>query len=160
MPRPSTRRQGTRAHILRASSQTVQMERPSSVTAVHQFGALVVLGATIALLVAAAWSWRTGRRTGDRTDHRFAVDRLLLLAEALVAVQLGIGGLVLATGERPSDPLHLLYAVAALVTLPVGWAWGGRPDRSGSASRRRRDGWILIATAVLLGVELRLFATG
>ena len=129
-------------------------------TAAHQFGALAIIGVTIALAVAAAWSWVTGRRTGGRLDHRFAVDRLLLAVEALVAVEIGLGGLLLATGGRPADPLHLLYGVAALVTLPIGWAWGGRPDRAGPATRSRRDGWLLLATLILLGVELRLVMTG
>ena len=128
--------------------------------AAHQVAALAILGVTIALLGAAGWSWATARRTLGRDDHRFAVDRLVLAVETLVAVEVGLGGLLLATGERPADTLHLLYGVAALVTLPVGWWWGGRPNRSGAISRRRRDGWLILATAILVGVELRLLATG
>jgi len=130
------------------------------VAAAHQVAALATIGVTIALLGAAAWSWVAARRTDGRLDHRFAVDRLALAVEAFIAVNVGLGGLLLATGERPSDPLHLLYGVAALVTVPVGWWWGGRPDGSGATSRRRRDGWLLLAVAILVGVELRLVATG
>jgi hypothetical protein len=130
------------------------------VAAAHQVAALATIGVTIALLGAAAWSWVAARRTDARLDHRFAVDRLALAVEAFIAVNVALGGLLLATGERPSDPLHLLYGVAALVTLPVGWWWGGRPDGSGATSRRRRDGWLLLAVAILVGVELRLVATG
>ena len=126
----------------------------------HQVAALAILGVTIALLGAAAWSWAVARRTGGRRDHRFSVDRLLLAVEAFVALDVGLGGLLLATGDRPSDALHLLYGVAALVTLPAGWWLGGRPDRSGAISRRRRDGWLLLAAAILVGIELRLVATG
>jgi len=130
-----------------------------NVAAAHQVAALAILGVTIALLGAAVWSW-AGARTAGRDDHRFAVDRLVLAVETLVAVEIGLGGLLLATGERPADPLHLLYGVAALVTLPVGRWWGGRPDRSGAINRRRRDGWLILAAAILVGVELRLLATG
>ena len=129
-------------------------------TSAHQLLAFAVIAVTIALLAACLWSWSAGRSSGGERDHRFAVDRLLLAVEALVAVQIALGGLLLATGQRPSDPLHLLYAVASIVTVPIGWAWGGRPDRSGVVSRRHRDGWLVIAAAILLGIELRLLATG
>jgi len=130
------------------------------VAAAHQVAALAILALTITLLGAAAWSWIAARRTEGQRDHRFAVDRLALAVEALVALNVGLGGLLLATGDRPSDALHLLYGVAALGTLPIGWWWGGRPDPSGAISRGRRDGWLLLAAAILVGVELRLVATG
>jgi hypothetical protein len=145
---------------VRRSSPTVQREARSNVTSAHQLLAFAIMAITVALLATCLWSWLAARRSGGEQDHRFAVDRLVLLVEAVVAVQIGIGGLLVATGDRPSDPLHLLYGVAALATLPVGWAWGGRPDRTGAVSRRHRDGWLLIATGILLGVELRLLATG
>jgi hypothetical protein len=131
-----------------------------NVAAAHQVAAFAILGVTIALLGAAAWSWATARRTAGRSDHRFAADRLVLAVEAFLALDVGLGGLLLATAARPSDALHLLYGVAALVTLPVGWWWGGRADSSGATSRRRRDGWLILAAAILVGIELRLVATG
>jgi hypothetical protein len=73
----------------------------------------------------------------------------------------GLAGLfLLANGPPPADSLHLLYGSAALVTLPVG-VWLGRRGRgAGSAGAPRRDGWLVVAAIVLLGIELRLFMTG
>ena len=133
-------------------------------TDAHQILAEVVVALTFGLLGAAVWSFLEARRTADARDHRFAVDRLVLAVVGVVAINDAIGGAWLVTGSRPADPLHLLYGVAALVTLPLGWLLGGRRDRQASGtprpSRRRRDAWLIAATVVLLGVELRLFATG
>jgi hypothetical protein len=130
------------------------------VAAAHQLVAWVVAGGAFALLLLAAWSWLQGLRSGGRHDHRFGVDRLLLAIEAVVAANVAIGGLLYATGSRPVDQLHVLYGLAAIVTLPLGWWFGGRPGGGGRPSRRRRDGWVAVAAAVLLGVSLRLFMTG
>jgi hypothetical protein len=130
------------------------------VTVLHQLVAWAVAGGAAALIVVSGWSWLDARRSGGRRDHRFGVDRLLLAVESVAAVNVAIGGLLYATGNRPIDQLHLLYGLAALVTLPLGWWFGGRPNADGTSSRRRRDGWVTIAAAVLLGVTLRLFMTG
>lgn len=126
----------------------------------HQFVGWAVVAVTAALLAAAGWSALDGRRSGGAADHRFAVDRLVLVVVAVVALNGLLGSAILATGGRPADPLHLLYGPAALVTAPVAWWLGGRRSRGGSTSRLRRDVWIAIAAALLVGIELRLFATG
>jgi hypothetical protein len=126
----------------------------------HLLVAWTIAAGAAAVLVAALWSWLEARLSGDRQDHRFAVDRVLV---ATVVVALGnvvIGSLLYATGTPPKDPLHLLYGVAAVATLPLGWWFGGRPARTGRSSRRRRDGWVAVAAVALLGVTLRLFMTG
>jgi hypothetical protein len=131
------------------------------VTVAHLAVAWAIAAGAAALLALAAWSWLAARRSGDRRDHRFAVDRLLLAIEAVAALNVAIGVLLYATGSRPMDQLHLLYGLAAVVTLPLGWWFGGRPGRDGSTTaRRRRDAWVAVAAAVLLGVTLRLFLTG
>jgi hypothetical protein len=130
------------------------------VTVAHLAVAWAIAASGATLLGLAAWSWLAARRSGDRRDHRFAVDRLLLAIEATAALNVAIGVLLYATGSRPIDQLHLLYGFAAVVTLPLGWWLGGRPARDGSTSRRRRDAWLAVAAAVLLGVTLRLFLTG
>jgi hypothetical protein len=131
-------------------------------TDAHQFLARGVVAATIAMLLAGLWSLTSARRSAGRIDHRFAVDRLVLLVVAVVAAS-GIAGLLLvADSSRPADALHLLYGPAALITLPVG-VWLSRRGRGGgsrTAAAPRRDGWLVAAAIVLLGIELRLFMTG
>lgn len=129
-------------------------------TDAHQFLARVVVAATIAMLLASLWSVISARRSEGRVDHRFAVDRLVLLVVALIAANEIVGSFLLAGGSRPADALHLLYGVAAFVTLPGG-VWLSRRGRGlagGAASRG--DGWLVVAAVVLLGIELRLFMTG
>ncbi len=50
---------------------------------------------------------------------RFARDRVILVAIVLVAVAAASGLVILGTGGHPDDALHLLYAVVALLVLPV-----------------------------------------
>jgi hypothetical protein len=129
-------------------------------TDAHQFLARVVVAATIALLLASLWSVISARRSDGRVDHRFAVDRLVLLAVGLIAANGIVGSFLLAGGSRPADALHLLYGPAALVTLPIGvWLSRRGPDVDG-APAPRRYGRLVVAAVVLLGLELRLFMTG
>jgi hypothetical protein len=129
-------------------------------TAVHQFLATIVAAATIGLVVAATWSMLSWRHSAGRTDHRLAVDRLVLVVIALVAANGIVGLAVVAAGPRPADPLHLLYGPAALVTLPLGWWLGRRSGRPSGPDRARTDLWLAVAAIVLLGIELRLVMTG
>ena len=71
-----------------------------------------------------------------------------------------LGATLAATGLRPSDSLHLLYGPAAMLTLPIGWALGARGRPDGPPSRLRRDAWMLGASVILLGLEVRLRMTG
>jgi hypothetical protein len=134
------------------------------VTDTHQILARAAVVATLALLAATAWSLIEGRRTAGRRTHRFAVDRLVLAVVAIIGANDALGAALMAGGSRPADPLHLLYGVAAIVTLPLGWLLGGRrrpgPVAGPAVDRVRRDAWLVAATIVLLGIELRLFATG
>jgi hypothetical protein len=130
------------------------------VTDAHQVLARAAIVATIAMLLADLWSMISARRSDGRVDHRFAVDRLVLLVVGLVAANGIVGSLLLAGGSRPADALHLLYGPAALVTLPVG-VWLSRRGRDlASAAAARRDAWLVAAAVLLLGIELRLFMTG
>lgn len=129
-------------------------------TELHQLlGRLLVLAA-IGLIAVAAWSVVAGRRSGGEVDHRFAVDRAILLAVALAAVNGAAGLALVGTGSAPGDPLHILYGPAALITAPLGWWLGGRRRGGGAATRLHRDAWIVGAGVVLAGLAVRLMMTG
>ena len=88
---------------------------------------------------------------------RLWLDRLVLAVLAVVAADLllGAGVALLASGAKgPADLLHLVYAIVALLALPV---------LRLEATRRRsaRIGWWVCAGGlVTLGALLRLWATG
>ena len=143
-------------------------------TELHQFVAAVAVAGSVGLLLAAVWSFVTGRRSAGQRDHWLAVDRLILFTMGAIAVAAWVGIGLVVGGAQPADGLHLLYGPAAFVAPALGWWYGGRrpagtggpADADGRTSpdaaprRTRRDAWIIVATVVLLGIELRLFATG
>jgi len=82
------------------------------------------------------------------------VDRLILGALGAVALAIVAGVGLLVTGNAPADPLHLVYAGAALVALPV--ARFAVP----SLNRRRRLVAVAIGALTLIVLILRLWQTG
>jgi hypothetical protein len=142
------------------ANEADQARTGTHVTDAHQFLGFLSVAATVPLLAVSGWSAISSRRSAGAFGHRFAVDRLVLVVVALLATNGLLGLLVLGVGGRPADALHLLYGPAALACLPVG-VWLGRRGEAGvGAMTRRREAWLVGATIVLLGVELRLFMTG
>jgi hypothetical protein len=87
------------------------------------------------------------------------VDRAVL-AELLLVAAAGLVGIArLVSGSNPADPLHLVYGLSAILCLPILIVIGVRAS-PGHASRLRRDVWTAGAGIVLVGIVLRLFATG
>jgi hypothetical protein len=131
-------------------------------TGLHLLTAEAVLVASLVLLAAASWSVVAARASGGRRDHRFAVDRAILIVTAVLAIA-GLAGVAVAIGGgRPADPLHLVYGPAALA-VPAAGRWLGGRSRAGAgtaAERSRRDAWLVVASVLLLGIELRLAMTG
>jgi heme A synthase len=125
----------------------------------HVTLAVVAAIASLVVIAAAIWSAVAGRRSAGHRDHRSAVDRAVLVVLGSVLAAGLIGAVMLATGSRPGDPLHFLYGPAALIALPVAISVGARRTGTGS-SRVRRDVWTAGGGLVLLGIALRLFATG
>lgn len=91
---------------------------------------------------------------GAATHHpvRFALDRVILGVLLLLAIAVLSGLVILVTGARPHDPLHLLYAVLALLVLPVARFWDRLSDRRALA--------VVVGSVVIIALVLRLFQTG
>jgi hypothetical protein len=117
------------------------------VTSAHQLAAFVVLAVALGVVVvgaaAAFGAWRP----------RLA-DRLILVSLVAVAVAIVTGGVLGLIGARVGDPLHFLYAVAALLVPPVARYLGrmGTPRRRGLA--------VAVGGLVLAALWLRLSMTG
>jgi hypothetical protein len=125
------------------------------VTSAHLLAFAVAVGAIGALTLAAGWA-ALGRRIS-----RSIVDAGVVIV--LVAVGLGAAsGLILPTqGPGPADPLHALYAVAALLTVPVARLIGARRDPPrGRDTGRGLGRWLLAGGAITLGLLVRLWQTG
>jgi hypothetical protein len=84
--------------------------------------------------------------------------RLAEATSSIVVVVLGMtaaaGLAMFVRGERPSESLHLFYALLAFALIPVG------DSLTASGQPRRRGLGRLFAAVVALGVLARLFATG
>jgi hypothetical protein len=119
---------------------------PALVTTLHHLVALLVAAAGLVLVLVVAIG------TASHRPVRFAADRAILVALALVAVGIASGLIVLLTGGHPEDPLHLLYALVALAVLPVVRFWGGLG--------RHRMLALGVGGVLLAALVLRLFQTG
>jgi hypothetical protein len=82
---------------------------------------------------------------------------LYLLLHRVVAVlvlaEVGIGGLLFIAGKRPNVNLHLVYALVAIMVMPVALSMA---SRNPSQARLYHIG----GTLLLLGVLFRLVTTG
>lgn len=73
---------------------------------------------------------------------------------SLMIVGAASGALLLLTGARPGEGLHLLYAVIALTIIPLARSFLGR------TSERSTAVLLLVAFVALGAVIYRLFTTG
>jgi putative Mn2+ efflux pump MntP len=130
-----------------------------SVAVLHEFLGLASIAGALTVVGAAAWSVIAARRSAGRRDHRFAVDRAVLAALLLIAAAGLVGSAMFVSGSQPRETVHLLYGPAAFLCLPIAIAVGARAS-AGRASRMRRDTWTAVGGLVLVGLGLRLLATG
>jgi hypothetical protein len=100
--------------------------------------------ATLAAAIAAIAGVRGSRLWLDRA--------ILVLVVAVLGTSL-VGLTLPPPGRMPSDPLHVLYGVVALVALPIArYAGRGSPRLTGR--------YTLVGSAFVIAVMLRLFMTG
>ena len=116
--------------------------------AVHRILAYLAVGGVV---VGIAWSLvvvLSGRGSGE-TFVRFQAGVVSLLVVAAAS-----GLVLLAGGARPTDGLHLMYALLAIALVPLARSFLGR------ATGQRAAVLFLVAFIVLGGVLFRLFTTG
>jgi hypothetical protein len=113
----------------------------------HRTLALIALaiGAGIGLLAALG-------ALGGR-PRRLAVDRAVLAALSVIALAVVSGLGMLLGGQRPHDLLHLLYAAAALLALPIARFGGG-------VAARHRGPAVAIGGLLVVLLVVRLYQTG
>ena len=112
---------------------------------------LLADGAVIGAVIGIGWSaiLVITRRTGGP-----AFERLQAFIVAVLIVGAASGLVMFATGARPADGLHLLYAVIAIGLIPLARSFLGR---SGGL---RPAALLLVAFVVMGAVLYRLFTTG
>lgn len=81
------------------------------------------------------------------------LDRLILALEGTVGLAIAVGLGQVVAGQRPADGLHLLYALVALIAMPIGRSWRG-------LARGPRVVPLALAGVVVAGVLVRLLQTG
>jgi hypothetical protein len=96
----------------------------------------------------AGWRWLRKAPAGPIADRLGSA----LLIAFIVASAGGLG--VAMGGGQPGDPLHYVYAVVALATVPMAsWLARGRPPRVRAAVT-------FVAALIALVVWIRLLQTG
>lgn len=116
--------------------------------AVHR---LIGFATVAAVAIGIGWSALlviAGRAGGPRYEWFQAA------VVSLVIVGATSGLLLLASGARPADAIHLLYAVIAIGLIPLARSF------LGAASGRGRIALLLVAFVALGGILYRLFTTG
>ncbi len=113
---------------------------------------LVLAFVGVASVIAGA-VWSLGLVVSGRSGGEAFV-RFQAAVVSVFVVVAASGLLNLAAGARPTDGLHLLYAVIALALVPLARSFAA------SASQPRTNALLLVAFVVLGAVTYRLFATG
>ena len=72
----------------------------------------------------------------------------------LVLLQVGLGALLFATGDRPAEGIHVLYGALVAGVLPLAHGF------SSEAPAKARAGVLAIAAVVTFGLLWRLVDTG
>jgi hypothetical protein len=129
-------------------TQPVGRRTLPGVLGLHFALAILAAAGLVVVAVVAALLRRLGR------EGIAVLDRAILATLAVVAAGVVTGLVIALTDRGPADPLHLLYALLALIALPIGRAAGAGP-------RDRRLGrTVLFGAAIGLAAVLRLFMTG
>jgi hypothetical protein len=116
--------------------------------AIHR---VIAFATVAAVTLGIGWSALliASRRAGGPGFERFQA-----AVVSLIVVGAASGLLLLASGTRPAETIHLLYAVVAIGLIPLARSFLGR------ASGRASAALLLVALVALGGILYRLFTTG
>lgn len=132
--------------ICRAANRLI--ERGDAIDVIHR-----VIGFATIAVVALGIGWSAlliaSRRAGGPGFERFQA-----AVVSLIIVGAASGLLLFASGARPTETIHLLYAVIAIGLIPLARSFLGRPSGRASAAL------LLVALVALGGILYRLFTTG
>jgi hypothetical protein len=115
---------------------------------IHRLLAYAVVAISVAGIGWSVLLVLTGRAGGP------AFERFQAAVVSLLVVGAVSGLVLLATGARPAERLHLLYATVAIALIPLARSFLGR------ANGRAAAALLLAAFVVLGGLVYRLFTTG
>lgn len=118
----------------------------SSVLLHDRYGLVLTVVAAVGAIVAIAGLFRPRIMPVVRLYFRVAI--------ALVAIQVGIGLILVATGNRPQQLLHWFYGAATLLTLPLAMAIGKR------LGGREEQIWLAGGAVMTMLFAFRAIATG
>lgn len=78
----------------------------------------------------------------------------LIIGQVLIGIQGALGMVLFTNHERPADSVHILYGIAAFVTMPFVWSY--------VRERHPRQGLFFYSLAALfiMGLAIRGIATG
>lgn len=121
---------------------------------VHGALGWLTLWAAVAVALVALLAWATGQGRPGRILGRVTVG-VALVAAAVAATALFLGGLLLLTGLRPADIIHVALGIVALAVLPAALLLATWLDRGGGGRPARYlwtagGGLLLMLLAVLL----------
>ena len=109
-------------------------------------GPIVAIAGLAFAIVAGVSAWL------DR--WHLVVRRLAPVLGGLLVLQVALGAIVLLSGARPSEGLHLLYGIVILAVLPLAASFAAE------APPRPYSGVLAVGGLVVLLLAWRLLATG
>lgn len=139
---------------LRGRSYTISCaasHQPEGVASLDGIHRLLAYGAVAVTVAGIGWSLLlvfAGRAGGP------GFERLQAVVVSVLVVGAASGLVLLAVGARPTEGLHLLYAILAIALIPLARSFLGR------ANARAAGALLFAAFVVLGGVAYRLFTTG
>ncbi|MGH2699773.1 MAG: hypothetical protein ACRDJL_11345 [Actinomycetota bacterium] len=116
-------------------------------TQLHAIGSVVLLVAAAIFFVFALYSARAG-------GHGDILMKMRIGLVGIAAVELALGALLYATGRRPTETLHILYGIVAVLSIPLAASFALE------APPKARAGALAAGAGLMMVMIWRLWETG